>query len=65
MKKVGVFLLVFGASALFSRAELSSVDDGFIFNTTAARVEKHSFQIDEQLSGRVRSEKGHGQPAQP
>lgn len=52
MKKLGVFLLVFGASALFNRADLSSVDEGFIFNTTAALVEKQSFQMDEQLSGR-------------
>src|SRR5687767_1842166 len=52
MKKLGVFLLVFGASALFNRAELSSVDEGFIFNTTAALVEKHSWTMDEELSGR-------------
>jgi hypothetical protein len=52
MKKLGVFLLVVGATALFNRAELSSVDEGFIFNTTAALVEKQSFQMDEVLSGR-------------
>jgi hypothetical protein len=52
MKRLGVFLLVFGATALFNRADLSSVDEGFIFNTTAALVEKQSFEMDERLSGR-------------
>jgi len=55
MKRLGVFLLVFGATALFNRAELSSVDEGFIFNTTAALVKKQSFQMDEKLSGRIYS----------
>jgi hypothetical protein len=52
MKKLGVFLLVFGGAALFNRAELSSVDEGFIFNTTAALVEKGSWTMDERLSDR-------------
>ena len=59
MKKLGVFLLVFGASALFNRAELSSVDEGFIFNTTAALVEKHSWTMDEAAFGK------EVQPLQP
>ena len=52
MKRLGVFLLVLGATTLFDRADLSSVDEGFIFKTTGALVERGSWQMDELLSGR-------------
>jgi len=52
MKRLGVFLLVLGASTLFNRADLSSVDEGFVYKTTAALVDRLSWRMDEDLSGR-------------
>ncbi|HVJ80628.1 MAG TPA: hypothetical protein VNC50_06115, partial [Planctomycetia bacterium] len=47
-----LFLAVFFFAVGFNRGELSSVDEGFIYRTTQSLVDRGSWRMDEELSGR-------------